>query len=109
MVAKTNLVIDQGSDFSQEFVVIDQLDNPVDFTGYDIAASIKKSYESNTSYAFTTIGFANGAIQISMPANVSINIEYGQYVWDLKAVSPAPIVTTKRLLEGMVQITPRVT
>ena len=109
MATKVNLIIDQGSDFSQEFAVLDAFGNPIDLTGYDIAAGMRKSYESELFIPFQCIGYSNGIIQISMSAADTTILPYGQYVWDMKSVSPAPSNITKRLYEGMVQLTPRVT
>jgi hypothetical protein len=109
MAFKANLVIDQGSEFSTEFIIKDDMDNPIDFTEYTIEAKIKKTFEEVNGIPFNIIGYANGAIEISLDSNVSDEIKYGQYVWDLKAISPPPIVETKRIVEGLVQITPKVT
>lgn len=109
MALKVNLVIDQGTDFSTEFTINDEMDNPIDFSDYNIQSKFKKTFEANTSVSFTVNGHANGTITLGLDANSTINIEYGQYVWDLKAISPEPVVETTRLLEGLVQITPKVT
>ena len=47
-MAKANLVIDQGTDFSKELTVTDDAGAVVNLTGYTAAGQIRKHFSSNT-------------------------------------------------------------
>ena len=108
MAIKTNIVIDQGSDYEVTVNVRDANNTPVTLTGYTGAAQMRKHYTSLTSYAFGVAVTANtGEVTLSMSANVSNLISPGRYVYDCELTSSSN--TKLRIVEGLVTITPQVT
>lgn len=108
MAIKTNLTIDQGSDFTTTINLTDNFDNVINLTGYTGAAQIRKHYTSLTSYAFTvTIIAAAGEISLALSAAVSNTMPAGRYVYDCELTYLDG--TKSRIVEGIVTITPQVT
>jgi len=117
MATYSNLTIDQGSTF--DFTVdLDNISTGADsvLTGYSGVGSIRKTYSSTTRTAsFTIVGTTSGAstftaddkgIKVSLTATDTGAIKAGRYVYDIE-IRNSPTVT--RVLEGQVEITPRVT
>jgi hypothetical protein len=108
MAIKTNIVIDQGSDYEVTVNVRDANNAPVTLTGYTGAAQMRKHYTSLTSYSFGVTVTANtGEVTLSMSANTSNLISPGRYVYDCELTSSSN--TKIRIVEGLVTITPQVT
>lgn len=108
MAIKSNIVIDQGSDFEVTINVKDANNNLTILTGYTGAAQMRKHYTSLTSYAFGVNVTANtGEVTLSMPANTSNYISPGRYVYDCELTSSSN--TKTRIVEGIVTVTPQVT
>ena len=108
MAIKTNIVIDQGSDYEVTVNVRDANNTPVTLTGYTGAAQMRKHYTSLTSYSFGVTVTANtGEVTLSMSSNVSNLISPGRYVYDCELTSSSN--TKLRIVEGLVTITPQVT
>lgn len=105
-MAKTNLVIDQGTTYSANLVLKDQSNNDLDVTGYQARGQIRKHYQSNTSVSLTT-ALSNGVVTISLTAAQTANITSGRYVYDVELIDGSNTVT--RPYEGIVTITPEVT
>jgi hypothetical protein len=108
MAIKTNIVIDQGSDYEVSVNVKDANNTPIDLAGYTGAAQMRKHYTSLTSHSFgVNITALTGEVTLSMPANTSNLISPGRYVYDCELTS---ISNTKiRIVEGIVTVTPQVT
>jgi len=108
MAIKTNIVIDQGSDYEVTVNVKDANNSPVALTGFTGAAQMRKHYTSLTSYSFGVAITANtGEVTLSMAANISNYISPGRYVYDCELTSSSN--TKLRIVEGIVTITPQVT
>ena len=109
-MAKANLIIDQGADFSKELTVTDDDGDVINLTGYTAAGQIRKHYSSNTATNFTCT-FASdrttGKITISLGRSLSQALAYGRYVYDIEITNSSD--KTTRLLEGIATITPEVT
>lgn len=106
MATKLNIVIDQGSTFSSEITVLDDNDEPVDFTGYTANSQMRKSFSSSTAYAFTVAASNAGVITLSMNAATTNAISAGRYVYDLEVESGG---IRSRLIEGIAVVSPQVT
>jgi hypothetical protein len=104
-MAKINLVIDQGTTFSQVISLTDADDLPLDTDVYSARGQIRKHYLSNTSVSFTTT-LANGDLTLSLTSTQTANIVAGRYVYDVELIDAANNVT--RLMEGIVTVTPEV-
>lgn len=106
MAAKINLVMDQGSTFSAEITVLDENDDPVDFTSYTANSQMRKSYTSSNAYTFDVSGSNAGVITMAMNAATTNTISSGRYVYDVE-VSVGTIKS--RLIEGIILVNPQVT
>jgi hypothetical protein len=109
MAIKSNIVIDQGSDYEVTVNVKDANNVPVVLTGYTGAAQMRKHYTSLTSYSFgVTITALTGEVTLSMSSNTSNLISPGRYVYDCELTSTSNN-TKLRIVEGIVTVTPQVT
>ena len=110
MSQKTNILIDQGTDFSTSLNLSNDDESVVNLTGYTARAQIRKHYSSETAIDFD-IAFgvprSSGVLTLSLDASQTASMEEGQYVYDLTLTSSAN--NTSRLVEGMVIVSPRVT
>lgn len=109
MATKTNLVIDQGSDFGTTVTLTAANGSVYVLTGYSVRGQMRKSYTSSTAYDFTvTVADETaGEIAIALSSNTSSNMTSGRYVYDIEIESSGGDVT--RVLEGIVNLTPEVT
>ena len=109
-MAKANLIIDLGTDFSKELTVTDDEGDVVNLTGYTAAGQIRKHYSSNTATNFTCT-FASdrttGKITISLGRTLSQALAYGRYVYDVVIADSASERT--KVLEGTVLVNVGVT
>jgi hypothetical protein len=106
MAVKTNIVIDQGTDFNSSFTFTDESDEPIDFSIYTANSQLRKTYTSSISYTFQTSLTNNGIIILSMNAATTSNLSPGRYVYDLEVEAAG---VRSRLVEGVVTVTPQVT
>lgn len=112
MATTTNIVIEQGATFSQEFIVKDSAGSAKDLTGYTATAQIRRSYYSSTATDFTTaIVAGDGKVTLSLTAAETAAISVGstgnnRYVYDLEVASSSE---TLRPFEGIVTVRPNVT
>lgn len=106
MAVKTNIVIDQGTDFNSSFTFTDESDEPIDFSIYTANSQLRKTYTSSTSYTFQTSLTNSGIITLSMNAATTSNLSPGRYVYDLEVEASG---VRSRLVEGVVTVTPQVT
>lgn len=106
-----NLVINSGSDFSQSFTLEDSHNNsPLNLTGYQVNAQMRKWAGSSTSITFTTsIEFpsTSGRILISLSSEETLSIKPGRYVYDILITDSFNI--KNRVIEGMVLVREGVT
>lgn len=107
MAIKTNLVIDQGSDFSVTINVTDANNAPISLEYFSGAAQMRKYYTSSKYYPFE-VQVANGAVTLSMNSTVTNTITPGRYVFDCELTSSVTNEVS-RILEGISTITPGVT
>ena len=104
MATYKNLFIDQGSDFSFS------IDQSIDLTDYISRGQIRKSYTSTNATDFNIIvDVPNGKLDVSLTAAQTGALKAGRYVYDIEILtSDSPAIVT-RILEGQVEVTPRVT
>jgi len=109
MADKTNLVVDQGTDYFTVIVFKDENDETFDLSDYVVTGQIRKSYASTNSYSFVVEELPlSGVILLKLPASNSSAMEIGRYVYDVE-LSHALSNTVFRICEGIVSITPNVT
>lgn len=102
MARKTNIVIDQGTDYSKV------IDVNMDLTGYTVKSQMRKNYSTTNAYDFTaTHDSANGNITLTMSSSITSEIDPGRYLYDVEVSSPAAKIT--RVAEGIVTVTPGIT
>lgn len=107
MATQKNIVIDQGTTFSENVTAKDSTGSAKDLTGYTSTAQIRKSYYSSSSTDFTIAQVdATGVITISLTAAQTGNLKAGRYVYDVESASASETI---RVVEGIVTVTPQVT
>jgi hypothetical protein len=109
MATYSNLFIDQGSDFTFS-VDLSSAAGSVDLTSHVGRGQIRKSYTSSTAVDFAiSVDVANSEVIASLTAAQTAAMKPGRYVYDIEILSAAatPIIT--RVLEGQIDVTPRVT
>lgn len=107
MAIKTNLVIDQGSDFSVTINVTDANNAPISLEYFVGSAQMRKYYTSSKYYPFE-VEIGVGTVTLSMNAATTNSIAAGRYVYDCELTSTATNEVS-RILEGISTITPGVT
>jgi len=109
MATYRNLFIDQGSDFN---VTIDlaPIVGSLVLTNYTGRGQIRKTYNSSTKTDFTvTLDSVNRELVCNIAAAQTALLKSGRYVYDLEILSSdSPSIIT-RVIEGQVDVTPRVT
>ena len=107
MATKTHLVIDQGTDFTFTFDLVDDNDQIIDLNDYTGTAIMRKHYTSSNGVSFNVSVSGNtGEITLSMNSAITANITPGRYVYDCELADSNDVYS--RVLEGEVTITPRV-
>jgi hypothetical protein len=107
LAAYTEFVIDANSDFSVTISLTDNNGDIVNLTGYSLAGTIRKSFDSELSFSFnvTTANANTGNVNVALPGYVSANMDPGKYSFDLNIYNSNSCI---RILEGVVTITPSV-
>jgi len=111
MAAITNLLIEQGANFSSTITLFNDDDTVFNLTDYTAAGQIRKSYSSSSASATFTISFSadrsEGQITLSLTSTQTAAVEEGRYVYDIEVTSSDSVVT--RVLQGTVTVSPNVT
>lgn len=82
----SNIVIEQGFDFSINFELEDTATNePKNLVGYGITAKIRKTYTSSNSVSFASSisSPSTGVISLSLTAEQTSSLRPGRYVYDV--------------------------
>lgn len=109
MSNKINIVIDQGSTFSNNIVISSNNGLTMDLTNYTVSAQIRKWYNSTNAVSFNaSINAAASSINLLLDANTSSSMNFGRYVYDVKIINTLTNESI-RIEEGIVTITPQVT
>lgn len=108
MATISNLYIDQGSDYSSVITLTNQDGSVMNLTGYTVQAQFRKSYQSSSYTPFTMSVFnaAQGKIKLELSATVSSAVAAGRYLYDIEITGNGQ---KKRVLEGIVVISPEIT
>jgi len=110
MAVYSNIVIDQGADYSASIDVTDSDGDTIDLSGYTAAGQIRKTYSSSTAVNFT-VSIASpataGTLNIGLSNTQTNAMKAGRYVYDVEITNTGGVKT--RVLEGQVEITPGVT
>lgn len=82
-----NIVIEQGFSFSNTFEIEDtRTGRPVNLTGYDLKAELRKTYSSPSFVSFGTTSLfpERGSITIELEPDATDGFRPGRYVYDIK-------------------------
>nr|UBK24623.1 phage tail protein [Marine bacteriophage MC1] len=112
MAIEINFIVDQGSKFTGVIDVRNEDCSPFDLTGYTAYSQMRKSYYTNTYYdieASVEGDPVNGEIRITINPSVTENIRAGRYVYDVEVHSGTDLEDKKRVVQGIITITPQVT
>lgn len=106
--AYTNLYLEQGTTFTTTITLDDVYGDVYDLSGYTASSQIRKSYySSNATATFdSSINVGQGTITLELSSATTANIAAGRYVYDTIISANN---TTTRVLEGIVDVSPRVT
>jgi hypothetical protein len=109
MAVYANLFLDQGTDFTSTISLEGANGGGFELTGYTIRAQMRKTYTSSRSYDFvsTITNYVSGLCKIEMGSELTSILKPGRYVYDVEVISAEGIVF--RVVEGQVDVTPRVT
>ena len=103
--AKQNLVIDQGSTFSQQIVLTNVNNEPYNVANTTVSSQIRKNYMSSNSVAFSTV-LQDGVLTLGLTVLQTSALIPGRYMYDVLLITPTE---TNRIIEGIVTVTPAVT
>jgi hypothetical protein len=106
MATKANIIIDQGSDFSNEILLTDDDGIPLDLSSYTVTSQIRKWYGSSNSVNFNA-NVINGAVVLTLNADSTSSLSAGRYLYDVLLINPSNTIT--RVVEGIVTVNPSVT
>jgi len=108
MAVTSNLVLDQGSDFSITINYNNEDGSSKNLSGYTARSQMRRSYYSTTATTLTAniSDASNGEITLSLAANTTANLKAGRYVYDLEVVTGNSVV---RVVEGIITVLPEVT
>lgn len=109
MATVSNLYLDQGSDFSSIITLTNQDSTPLNLTGFTVKSQFRKSYQSSAAVSFVASVYSavEGKVRLQLPAEASSAVQAGRYLYDIEVTSP--LGERKRVLEGIVIITPEIT
>jgi hypothetical protein len=109
MAVISNLYIDAGSDYSTIITVTGSNGQPINLSGYTVAAEMRKSYQSSLSHPFipSVSSAINGKIRLQLTAQQSEQMTPGRWLYDVEITSPSGQKT--RVVEGIVTINPQIT
>lgn len=103
-----NLEINQGSDYTRTFTVLDSNDVIINLTNYTIAAQLRKNHTSNEYVNFTMaiLNAGLGKVSMSLPNSVTSTLS-GKYMYDIFLTDPS---THKfKIGDGLITIVPYIT
>ena len=109
MAQTYNLFLDQGTTFTANIRVLDLSGSAKDLTGYTARSQFRRSFGSSNSFSFVAtipVG-TDGNVTLQLSANVSSNIKYGRYLYDIEIESSANVI--ERAAQGVLEISPEVT
>lgn len=111
MAVYANIFVDQGAKYSSAIDVVSANGAPLNLTTYTITGKIRKSYHSTTSVDFgiDVYDAPNGKIQIYLEPSKTALLKAGRYVYDIQVASNLDSNDVLRIVEGQVEVNPRVT
>ena len=109
MAIAQNIIIDQDSDYSQEFTAKTDAGVVINLTGSSIDAQVRKSFAASTSTAFapTIVTATSGTFTLALTDVQTALLERGRHVYDVRVTDSTSTIT--RSQEGVARVSPSVT
>lgn len=110
MTTRSNLYIDQGTDFSSTVEIFTDYGDEFDITSRAFLGSVKKLYSSTKVFDIDLSiipGVPNNDLLISIPAEKTANTAPGKYQYDIVMVTNN--TARLKILEGLLFVLPTVT
>ena len=109
MATQSNLVIDQGTDFSSIISLNNQDGTPMNLTGCTVKSQFRKSFQSSayTSFTASIYDAPNGNVTLQLSNDQTSAVDPGRYLYDIQLTNPQGLKI--RALEGLVLLTPQIT
>ena len=109
MAIAQNIIIDQDSDYSQQFTAKTDAGVVIDLTNSSLDAQIRKSFASTTATAFTTaiVTATSGTFTLALTDAQTTLLERGRHVYDVRVLDSTS--TYSRIQEGVATVSPSVT
>ena len=109
MAIAQNIIIDQDSDYSQQFEAKTDAGVVIDLTGSTLDGMIRKSFASTTATSFTTaiVSATAGTFTLALTDVQSAALERGRHVYDVRVTDSTSTIT--RIQEGVATVSPSVT
>lgn len=111
--ATYDMILDQGSTFSNVIQITDSEETPLNLTGFTARMQVRPSVSSSTvlleltnANSRITITAAEGKINLSVDATTTSGLTPGNYVYDLETVNGSVV---ERILQGSFLIRAEVT
>ena len=110
MASYANLFVDQGADFSTNFIVEGADRDPLDLTDLTLSGQIRRTHQSETAFDFilSKADAVGGEILIELDDATTASMKRGRYVYDIFA-SDTVSGNNFKIIEGILEIVPRVT
>ena len=104
-----NIVIEQGVDYEDSFIIKEPDGSLIDLTGQSGTASIKKHPTSSSSVNFTVgLTTSSGTVTLSMGSSITNTLDEGRYYYDVILTTNNTGRKTK-IINGMVKVNPSIT
>lgn len=95
----SNIVIEQGANFSNTYFVEDSNNTILNLSGYTGVATLAKHPSSSTKTNFTvSIVASTGSVSIGLTSGKTSSLKPGRYVYDVLLTNSSGIKT--RIVEG---------
>lgn len=107
----SNIVINAGTDFSQEFTLESYDSNSgLNLSGYDVKSQLRKHSASSVHVDFTCniVSPLEGKLSIGLSTSITTNLRPGRYLYDIVITEPSSNIKT-RVVEGMALVREGVT
>lgn len=109
----SNLIINSGSDFSQDFFLENSSTNSaLNLSTSSISSQLRKWSGSSgvTTFTSSIVNVSSGQVRIGLTSSVTSNLKPGRYVYDILLTQTSGITTTtSRVVEGMALVREGVT
>jgi hypothetical protein len=107
-VPVVNIVIEQGVDYEDIFLIKDPDGSFIDLTGQTAFASIKKHPTSEVTVPFESlINVFEGTVTLSMACTLTDTLDEGRYYYDVILTSSSN--KKEKVISGMVLVNPSIT